>query len=242
MNSMNADDQQFFDLAMKSFAGQASAAEEAELNSLLTSRPELKAKFDRLKADAGIAKEVLPLMEATEAQAGKLPEYARGRLQTKVRETLRKGQTPTTTVVTPAPWRWGWAIGLAAAAAVTVAVFLIPSLVAQKMVIQVAMLDRIGDTRGTTSNPAAIIQQALNQPKVETFSASAELKRWMGDWPTDGQQPVVKVIYDRDAGEVRIVGHIKGKPSFEKTFPVQREQDLAAVLKAVQAFIQEQAR
>lgn len=238
MNSMN-EDQHFFDLAMKSIAGQSSADEQAELDSMLASRPELKTEFDRLKADADLAGDVLPLMEATEAQAGKLPEYARGRLQTKVRETLCKGQA--TTVVTPAPWRWGWGLGLAAAATVIVGAFLYPSLVAQKQVIQLAMLDTIGDTRGTTSSPIPVIQQALNQPKVETFSASAELKRWLGDWPVDGL-PVVKIVYDRGAGDVRVVGHIKDKPPFEKTFPVQREEDLPAVLKAAQAFIEEQVR
>lgn len=109
-------------------------------------------------------------------------------------------------------------------------------------VIQLAMLDVVGDTRGTNTDPVKVIQQALNQPKVETFSASAELKRWLETWPADDQKPVVKVIYDRDKGDVRVVGHIKGKPPFEKTFPVQREEDLPAVLKAAQAFIQEQIR
>lgn len=239
MNTMKPDDQEFFDLAMKSIAGQASDAEKAELDSLLASQPELKVEFNRLKGDADLMGEVLPLMEATEAQAGKLPEYARGRLQTKVRETLRKGRA--TTVVKPPAWRWNWAIGLAAAAAIIVGAFLFPSLVAQKMVIQVAMLDTVGDVRGTSSNPIAVIQQTFSQPKVETFSASAELKKWLGDWPAEDSK-TVKVVYSRNTGEVQVVGHVKGKPPFEKTFPVQREEELPAVLKAVQAFIQEQTR
>lgn len=241
MNTTDADDQHFFDLAMKSIAGQASASEQAELDSLLVSQPELKAEFEQLKSDVRVAKEVLPLVEAAEAPPGKLPEYAHGLLQTKVRETLRQGQAPTTPIVKLASWMWQWAFGLAAVVGVVLAVLLLPSLGGKKHVIQVAMLDTIGDTRGTTTSPIPVIQQALNQSKVETFSASAELKQWLGTWPVDGQ-PVVKIVYDRGAGDVRVVGHIKGKPPFEKTFPVQREENLPAVLKAAQAFIQEQTR
>ena len=208
---------------------------------MLASRPELKTEFEQLKADVGVAKEVLPLMEATEVQAGKLPEYARGRLQTKVRETLRQGQAPT--VVKPAPWRWGWGLGLAAAAAaVVVGGLVLTSLIAHKPVIQVAMLDTIGDTRGTASDPTTVIQQTWGQAKVEPFSRSAELKHWLETWPADVQQSVVKIVYDRGAGDVRVVGHIKDKPPFEKNFPVQREQDLSSVLKAAQAFVQKQMR
>ena len=59
MNSMN--DQRFFDLAMKVIARQSTDAECAELDALLASQPELKREFERLQADARIAKEVLPL-------------------------------------------------------------------------------------------------------------------------------------------------------------------------------------
>src|SRR2546428_12852086 len=86
MNSMN--DQRFFDLAMKTITRQSTDAERAELNSLLASRPELKADLERLRVEARLAKEVLPLAAAIEANRGALPGYARERLQTKVRQTL----------------------------------------------------------------------------------------------------------------------------------------------------------
>src|SRR3989442_420323 len=88
MISMN--DERFFDLALKVIARQSTAAERAELESLFASQPELKAEFERLRAEAHLAKEVLPLAAAAESTAGELPGYARERLQTKVRQTLAR--------------------------------------------------------------------------------------------------------------------------------------------------------
>ncbi len=59
-----------------------------QLDGLLAREPELKAEFERLQTDVQTAKEALPIVEAAQARAGELPAYARGRLQTKVRQTL----------------------------------------------------------------------------------------------------------------------------------------------------------
>ena len=91
MNTMN--DDRFFDLAMKVIANQATNAERAELDTLVTAHPELEAELARLRTATVVAKEALPLVEATEATAGKVPAYARGRLQTKVRQTLGRPET-----------------------------------------------------------------------------------------------------------------------------------------------------
>src|ERR1051326_2220696 len=82
------EDDQFFDLALKVATGKASEAERGELNATLARQPELKAEFERVREDARLAQELLPLLEATEAVGGELPGYARGRLQSKVRETF----------------------------------------------------------------------------------------------------------------------------------------------------------
>src|SRR5207253_1098340 len=86
MNSIN--DQSFFELAMKVIARQATDAERADLHALLAQQPELRAEFARLEADAGVAKDVLPLITACTASTGEFPAYARERLQTAVRQTL----------------------------------------------------------------------------------------------------------------------------------------------------------
>lgn len=81
-------DQRFFDLAMKAIAHQATAAERAELDALLAREPGFRAEFARMQADVRLVKDVLPLVDATQPAAAELPAYARGRLQTKVRQTL----------------------------------------------------------------------------------------------------------------------------------------------------------
>jgi len=62
MNSMN--DERFFDLAVKAIAHQANDAERADLDALLAREPELRAEFTRLEADARVAKDALPLVNA----------------------------------------------------------------------------------------------------------------------------------------------------------------------------------
>src|SRR5206468_11077322 len=91
MNSMN--DQRFFDLAMKVIARQAKDAERADLEALLAREPELRAEFTRLEADARVAKDALPLVNALRETKGELPVYARGRLQTMVRQTLGRPES-----------------------------------------------------------------------------------------------------------------------------------------------------
>jgi anti-sigma factor RsiW len=90
MNGMN--DQHFFDLAMKVIANQATDAERAELDSAVGTDPQLKAEMERLRAESRVFKEVLPLVEATEAKAGELPGYARARLQRKVLQTFGRSE------------------------------------------------------------------------------------------------------------------------------------------------------
>ena len=60
----------------------------AGLDALLARDSESRAEFGRLQADARTAKAALPLVDATQATAGEFPAFARGRLQTKVRQTL----------------------------------------------------------------------------------------------------------------------------------------------------------
>ncbi len=142
MNSMN--DQNFFDLAMKAIARQASVAERAELDALLTGHPERQAEFERLQADARAAKETLALVNAIEATAPELPGYVRGRLQTKVRQTLgRAGGSLEREGVWKMSWK-RWIVGVATGAAVVVLLLLAVFTQSSRPVIQVAMLDTVG--------------------------------------------------------------------------------------------------
>ena len=230
MQSMN--DERFFDLAMKACAGRCTDAERTELESLLTSRPELRAELAKLQADARLAREVLPLLAAVESSSEEFPAYARERLQTKVRETLGR---PEPARAKPG-WNWRWVLGLAAGAAV-VAVFLVPMLSRPGApVVQVALLDTVGTVRGSDTNEVGVLRQQWKDSDVQTFDKSAQLDAWESSWPASAKV-AVKVVYDRAAGEVRVLIHGAGKPQ-QKTFAV--ENDLGEALRRANDFISEQ--
>jgi len=233
MNSMN--DQRFFDLAMKAIANHATDNERAELESVVASNPELKAELERLRAESRVVKEVLPLVEAAEAKEKELPGYARVRLQSKVRETFGGTSAARSEAETAhiEGWRF-WMIGLAATTAL-VAVLLVPILTKPSgAIVQVAMLDLAGATRGTNTVDVETLRQVWKESPVESFSSPPALAEWEKTWPEKRKRPAFKVIYDRSAGEVRVMGRSKEK-EFQKTFPI--EPDLQTALRRAASFI-----
>ena len=232
MKPMN--DQRFFDLAMKAIARQASDAERVELDAMLAGNPAMQAEFERLRAEAALAKEVLPMVEASAVVGGKLPGYARGRLQTKVRETLGRpgdeAKQPDRNLV----WGWRWWLGLAATATAVIlglAVLLAPP---RTVVVQLAVLDLAGATRGASDAEAALLKQTWKAADLSRFSSAEALSGWEAAWPKNQGKAVVKVIYDRAAGVVRVTGRGKGR-NFDRTFTVG--SDLAVTLKEVQGYL-----
>jgi hypothetical protein len=232
-------DDHFFDLAMKVIARQATEAERAELDALVARQPELKAEFGRLQADVRLAREVVPLVNATEATAPELPAYARGRLQTKVRETLGRPPVPGGAPEEDASgmlWKWRWVLGLAAATAVVVLLLLPVFSRSGPPMLQVAMLDTAGATRGSDTNEALLLRQTWEKATVDSFTGTEALRAWETNWPAQNKRPVVKVVFDRAAGEVRILGRWKGE-AFSKTLLVER--GLAATLEQAKSFIKQ---
>ena len=231
MISMN--DERFFDLAMKAIARQSTDAERSELEALLASQPELKAEFERLRAEARLAKEVLPVAAAAESTAGELPGYARERLQTKVRQTLGRSAVPKE----KSNWNWRWWLALAPATALVV--FLMVSLFNQteQPVIQVAMLDSVVATRGTETNLLPVLQATWKGSEIKKFASASDLENWEHSWPSGGKEATVKVTYDPTSGEVRVSGRRRGL-SFQKTFPVG--EDASSAIRQARAFVLEQ--
>jgi hypothetical protein len=230
-------EQEFFDLALKVIAQQASEADRAELDTLVARQPELKAEFERLQADTRLAREVLPMVNATEATAPELPAWARGQLQTKVRETFGRQPAPeraTESETLGALWKWRWVLGLAAATAVVTLVVLPVFTRSAPPLIQVAMLDTAGATRGSDTNAWSLLRQSWEHATIDSFTDPEALHAWETNWPAPNKRPVVKVVFDPATGEVRLLGRWKGE-SFGKTLPV--EQNLTATLEQAQLFI-----
>jgi hypothetical protein len=256
-------DQRFFDLAMKAVAHQATDTERAELDALLARQPELRAEFARLQADTRLAREVLPLLNVTEATAPELPAWARGQLQTKVRETFGRRPAPERAAerdalgrlwnwlpeIAPsgpagaaegaAPgmfWKWRWVLGLAAATAV-MALLVLPVVTrSAPPLIQVAMLDTAGATRGSDTNAWSLLRQSWEKATIDSFTDPQALHTWETNWPAPNKSPVVKVVFDPATGEVRLLGRWKGD-SFAKTLLV--EQNLATTLEQARSFIKD---
>ncbi|MEO8429644.1 MAG: hypothetical protein ABI651_21340 [Verrucomicrobiota bacterium] len=226
-------DERFFDLAMKVIARQSTDGERAELDACLANQPQRLAEFKQLNAEPRLAKEVLPLIAATESTEGKCPAYARERLQTKVRQTLGRPEA----VQRVAASRWRWWPGLAATAALIVLSVILLSTKTPQPVVQVAMLDITGATRGAGTNELAVLQERWKEASVDTLGNTNDLQVWETSWPNETKRPAVKVIYDRSAGEVRVSGRWKGK-MFQKSFAV--EKDLATAVAQADEFIRQQ--
>lgn len=224
MNSMN--DQRFFDLAMKASARQSTEAERAELESLLSAKPELKAELERLQTDAKLAREVAPITAAMESSSPEFPAYARERLQITVRQTLGNPDT-----AKRSGWNWRWALGLATATAAIV--FTITLLNPRPPVIQVAMLDTVGGVRGAETNQLELLRQKWKDARV--FSNAQESAAWERQPPAKGD--FAKIIYDPAAAEVRVSGRAGGK-KFTTLIPV--EKNLAGALDEAAHFARDQ--
>ena len=223
-------DQRFFDLAMKAIARQSTEAERAELEAMIAREPELKAEWEKLQADARLAREVVPLVAATQASGGEFPAYARKRLQTKVRQTLGGFRSAS------ARPRRAWLLGLSGAAAAVVLLVLFSSR-PSALPIEVALLDTAGTVRGAETNDSTLFKQRWANSTVQVFDKSVDLETWQTNRIYAGR-PVAKVVYDRAAGEVRVMLLGVGK-TFSKTFAVER--DLAATLQEADAFIRQQS-
>jgi hypothetical protein len=236
MNSMN--DQHFFDLAMKVIALQADEEERADLDAMLADKPELRAEFTRLEADARVAKDVLPLVAACTSSTGQFPAYARERLQTTVRQKLGRPKRPGKEPDRSLAWGWRWVLGLAAATAVVVALSIFRAPNAPEF--QLAMLDTVGGTRGTDMNELATLQGTWKESPVQHFSSASELEAWEKNWPNGDGRPAAKIIYDPAAGEVRVSGRSREK-FFQRTFLLEKD-DLALTLQHVKEFVREQTK
>lgn len=138
---------------------------------------------------------------------------------------------------------WRWWIGLATATAAVVLVLVLnrpgPNL---PPVIQVAMLDSVGTVRGTGVQPMELLQQQWKDAKPQEFDDAGKLKSWQESWPAGSKQTVVKVLYNRDTGELRIIVRTNGTLTSEKVIPVKDERELSMLIREVEAFIQSASR
>ena len=151
---MKTDDPIFTELALKVITGKASTAEQAQLKELLL-QPALAAEFKQLQADAALAKEVLPLLGEAPVSIPPLSDFEYSQMKGLVKERNRE---KTTRGVSAFSWRWIWGVAAAAAVVTMVVIFTLP---AKRPLVQVAMLDSIGQARGNDDGFNLKLTEAL---------------------------------------------------------------------------------
>jgi hypothetical protein len=138
---------------------------------------------------------------------------------------------------------WRWWIGLATATAAVALVVVLnrpgPNL---PPVIQVAMLDSVGTVRGTGEKPMELLQQQWKAAKPQEFDDAAKLKQWQEGWPVDPKQPAVKILYNVDTRELRVLLRSGGTAVREKVIVVTEPRELSKALIEAEAFILEKTR
>jgi hypothetical protein len=203
---------------------------------------------EKLKLEQEL-KKAAPLLNRLGDGPSPLPDHVRARLNAALDRKM--GATSPAVEAKPAvshrdqPERepswlevWRWWIGLATATAAVVLVVVFnwpgPNL---PPVIQVAMLDSVGTVRGTGVQPLELLQQQWKAVKPQEFVDAAKLKQWQEDWSTGGKGTVVRVIYNRDAGELKVLKIVEGKVVQREALAVSDERVLPEKLKAIEQLI-----
>ena len=225
------DEPRIAELAMKAAARQLTSAEQAEVAALQSGEPAGRREFEQRLAEAKALAEAASLLNATESQTGELPGYARERLRAKVRQTYGAPvSAPVEAASAWTAWRRWLSVAAGAAAIVCAALLLFP---APAPLIQVAMLDSVGATRGGPNPELTALREAWPKRAVSEFRTQAELDAW-GNTVTGKASDHALIVFDRSAGEIRVTGSRKGA-SFARTFPV--ESDLKRVLAEAERFV-----
>ena len=156
-----------------------------------------------------------------------------------MRQTLGRPESAAEEPVRSLASSWRWVFGLIAATAVVVFIVALSLFRAPNApVIQLAMLDTVGGTRGTDMNELTTLQ--WEEGPVQRFSSASELEAWEKGWPNGNGRPTAKIIYDAAAGEVRVSGRSRGK-LFQRTFLLEKD-DLALTLQHVREFVRAQTK
>ena len=231
---MNTDDPIFVDLALKAIAGKASITELAQLQELLR-QPELASEYKQMQADADFAREVLPALGDDPKSVPPLTDFEKSQMR-KLADARQARLASEANQPKKSFWNWQWVLGLATATAV-IAILVIVNLPAQPRMVQVAMLDSMGSMRGTNDINRILLpalQFSFGQTNVANYADASDLKVWFNNW-TDSR--AVKIVYDRDNGEVRVTYKDVQGQIISKIFPVHNEAELPAVLQQAKASI-----
>jgi hypothetical protein len=97
------------------------------------------------------------------------------------------------------------------------------------------MLDLAGATRGADDGSSRLLTEAWGGAAVQQLGSEAELMAWETRSLPRSPRLVVKVVYDRSAGELRVFGRGPGG-TFTNRFPA--EPDLESAIAKAKAYLE----
>ena len=101
-------------------------------------------------------------------------------------------------------------------------------------VIQVALLDAVGITRGAEDPTRGQFQNAWPAVEVRQFNSSTEFRDWLTQWPAD-RGSVCKIFYDQGSGELKLIAKINGEEKVA-TFALKNDvSELPQIIQQAQA-------
>jgi hypothetical protein len=107
---------------------------------------------------------------------------------------------------------------------------------APEPVIQLAMLDIVGETRGEGNETVKSFKDAWPQAAYENYSEMDPAREWREQWDDDSKTPQVKILYDVTEAEVTVLGKWKGEAKTE-TLPV--DDNLAEVIQKAKELVRQ---
>ncbi len=129
--------------------------------------------------------------------------------------------------------------------------------------VQVAMLDtncgvavpiKIDATKGVTAmlgsnekvtDKVKLANQFKNSFESDSymlFSTTNQLQNWYGNWLPDSSKAQFKIIYDRNAHTINLIGYWEKAVRLDEKIPVQDEADLKEILNTVRDHIKNTAK
>ena len=249
---------ELLNLLIQKSNGTLDAGGSARIEQILEQDPALLAEYEAWQAELPTLKELAGLAGATSLNAPAMPDSIREELLEHLQEKFDHTKPELTRPQSPdaiqrvaglgtreVTWRWALipAFGLAV-------LFLIslnkinqepipasPPKIAQPQagppMIQIALLDVVGQTRGTNDPIRVQLQNAWPETELIDFDQTSKMKAWRDDWPTSTAS-VIKIIYNVSSGELILTSQIKGENKKE-TFTLTDPQELPVLIEKAQA-------
>tara|TARA_B100001939_G_scaffold303834_2_gene281776 strand:+ start:556 stop:1374 length:819 start_codon:yes stop_codon:yes gene_type:complete len=107
----------------------------------------------------------------------------------------------------------------------------VPAPETHEPVIQLALLDVVGVTRGAADETRLHLKAGWQDLALEDFDSSASARQWLKDWPA-GDGPAIKILYHHSSGELKVVGRLGDEEKTEIYTLTDRAELPGLILKA----------